>query len=230
MIYIIIIVFVIARGSRLRGSEDSTYVSILFSSHSIQKNQEKVNMIKSSKNFSKAFNILLQERNIRECERNVAADDETNGRAKKLRQYLADVIEHEKDATEERIERYTKQQTALLKAFCEKVKQEFSGILCAVDDVPDGRKHFADGTNYDETIIVTETGANNSKLLLSSHLTPPVTPDSTPMSIGNSPNFRQQTSFFTAGGARISTLAKNVSISFRVYQVSNSSHISEFKF
>lgn len=33
----------------------------------------------------------------------------------------------------------------------------------------------------------------NSKLL--SDLTPPVTPDSTPMSIGNSPNFKQQTSF-----------------------------------
>lgn len=140
------------------------------------------------------------------------AVDETNVRANKLRQYLQEVIEREKDATVERIERYSKQQNALLKVFCEKVKQEFEDILCALDDVPDDRKHFDDGTNYDETIIVTETGPNNSKLVLSSHLTPPVTPDSTPMSIGNSPNFRQQTSFLTAGGARISALARNVSI------------------
>lgn len=168
-------------------------------------------MIKSNKNFSTAFNILLQERNATDSERVnvVSATDETNARSKKLRQYLQDVIEQEKDATEERIERYSKQQTALLKVFCEKVKQEYEDILWAVDDVPDDRKRFDD---YDETIVVTETGPNNSKLLLSSHLTPPVTPDSTPMSIGNSPNFRQQTSFLIAGGARISALAKNVCI------------------
>lgn len=175
-------------------------------------------MIKSNKNFSKAFNILLQERNSTERGRlmdgtNVGAvtADETNARANKLRQYLQDVIEREKDATAERIERYSKQQNALLKVFCETVKQEFEDILSTLNDVPDDRKHFDDGTNYDETIIVTETGPNNSKLLLTSHLTPPVTPDSTPMSIGNSPNFRQQTSFMTAGGARISALARNVS-------------------
>lgn len=173
-------------------------------------------MIKSSKNFSKAFNILLQERNSTEPgrlndARIVAGHDEAVARSKKLRQYLQDVIEQEKDATKERIEHYSKQQTASLKVFCEKVKHEFEEILSAVDDVPDDRKHFNDGNNFDETIIATENGPNNSKHLLSSHLTPPVTPDSTPMSIGNSPNFRQQTSFLTAGGARISALARNVS-------------------
>lgn len=189
----------------------NTCLSCVFSFTIFQTNQEKINIIKSDKNFSKAFNILLQERNTPDSGEHltVAAHAETNARSTKLHQYLQDVIEQEKDATEERIDRYNKQQTALLKVFCEKVKQEFADILCAVENVPDGRKHFDD---YDETIVVTETGPNNSKLMLSSQLTPPVTPDSTPMSIGNSPNFRQQTSFLTAGGGRISALAKNVSI------------------
>lgn len=43
-------------------------------------------------------------------------------------------------------------------------------------------------TNNDATLL------GNSKLL--SDLTPPVTPDSTPMSIGNSPNFKQQPQTF----------------------------------
>lgn len=183
----------------------------------MQTNQEKINIIKNNKNFSKAFNILLQDGNstdIRQLNnlRNAVTDDPPTVRTKELRQYMNDVMEQERDATAKRIENYSKQQTALLRVFCEKVKQEFEEILCVINDVPAHQKQFDDGPNYDKTIIVSETGPNNSKHLLSSHLTPPVTPDSTPMSIGNSPNFRQQNSFIIADGARNSVLTRNVSI------------------
>lgn len=55
---------------------------------------------------------------------------------------------------------------------------------------------FGDDCSLQPTNTETPTGGSslsaNSKLL--SDLTPPITPDSTPMSIGNSPNFKQ-TSF-----------------------------------
>lgn len=182
----------------------------------MQSNPEKIGAIKNDKNFSKAFNVLLQERNATEnavrMPSSVAIDETKNVRSKQLRQYLQDLIEREKEATADRIEHYSKQQTALLKVFGDKVKQEFDDIRCAVNDVvPDvNRKHFDNGTNFDNGVIA-DNGSNNSKLLLAmSHLTPPVTPDSTPMSIGNSPNFRQQTSFLTAGGGRISALARQM--------------------
>lgn len=62
-------------------------------------------------------------------------------------------------------------------------------IFRALDrNIPNGSDNEA---NADETLV--GSLGTNSKLL--SDLTPPVTPDSTPMSIGNSPNFKQQTSF-----------------------------------
>lgn len=60
-----------------------------------------------------------------------------------------------------------------------------------LDDVPD--LHVTGGTIHNETI----TGNLNANAKLLAELTPPVTPDSAPMSIGNSPNFKQQPTFLT---------------------------------
>lgn len=49
-------------------------------------------------------------------------------------------------------------------------------------------------TSNNDATLTTGNLSANSKLL--SDLTPPVTPDSTPMSIGNSPNFKQQPQSF----------------------------------
>lgn len=140
-----------------------------------------------------------------------------SARVKKLRQHLNDVLEQETEATDERIERYAKQQTALLKIFCEKSKQDYDDILSALDDMPCDLNN-TDGTN--DTLT-------NAKLL--SNLTPPVTPDSTPMSIGNSPNFKHQTSFLlntrnsigsqTPIGKKLSNL--NHSTPDKSYQLTN---------
>lgn len=52
------------------------------------------------------------------------------------------------------------------------------------------------GQVNEEIVSGTTTTTANTKLL-SDLDTPPVTPDSTPMSIGNSPNFKQQPAFMT---------------------------------
>lgn len=65
-------------------------------------------------------------------------------------------------------------------------------IYSVLDNVPD--LHITDGTIHNETI----TGSMNANAKLLSELTPPVTPDSAPMSIGNSPNFKQQTTFLSS--------------------------------
>lgn len=57
----------------------------------------------------------------------IATDN--NDQMKQLCQHLKNVIESETDATEDRIERYTKQQRASLKAFCEKAQQDYHDIL-----------------------------------------------------------------------------------------------------
>lgn len=52
-----------------------------------------------------------------------------NDRSKQLRQHLKQIIESETEATEERIEQYTKQQMALLKSFRERAQQDYIDIL-----------------------------------------------------------------------------------------------------
>lgn len=62
-----------------------------------------------------------------DCDYTIATDN--NDQMKQLCQYLKNVIESETEATEDRIERYTKQQRASLKAFCEKAQQDYHDIL-----------------------------------------------------------------------------------------------------
>lgn len=58
-----------------------------------------------------------------------AIANDNNDQMKQLCQHLKNVIESETDATEDRIEQYTKQQRASLKAFCEKAQQDYHDIL-----------------------------------------------------------------------------------------------------
>lgn len=117
----------------------------------------------------------------------VATDN--NDQMKQLYQHLKNVIESETEATEDRIERFTKQQRASLKAFCEKAQQDYHDILRTIAN--DGA---ANETSSNDATLTAANLSANSKLL--SDLTPPVTPDSTPMSIGNSPNFKHQPQSF----------------------------------
>lgn len=125
-------------------------------------------------------------------------------------------MEQETEATEERIERYTKQQTAMLKMFGEKARQDYEDIISVLDDAPCDL-NITDGTN---------DALASAKLL--SDLTPPVTPDSTPMSIGNSPNFKHQSSFLLNARNTIGSNAKSVanfnhSTPDKAYQMTNAS-------
>lgn len=107
-----------------------------------QTNQEKINIIKAQKHFSKSFNILLSPKSMDVDNTMVDATDaksmagggydvttDNNDQMKQLCQHLKHVIESETEATDDRIERYTKQQRASLKAFCEKAQQDYHDIL-----------------------------------------------------------------------------------------------------
>lgn len=60
---------------------------------------------------------------------NIKNYEHVNRRAKQFRQYLNNVIQLEIEATEDRIDRYTKQQMTDLKAFREKAEQDYQDIL-----------------------------------------------------------------------------------------------------
>lgn len=66
----------------------------------------------------------------------------------------------------------------------------FFFIYSALDENVPNPRDSGNEANNDVTLV---GSLGTTKLL--SDLTPPVTPDSTPMSIGNSPNFKQQPSF-----------------------------------
>lgn len=92
-------------------------------------------MIKTQNNFSKSFNILLGSKSTdidsSMIDANIMKSRETDGndRSKQLRQYLNNVIQSETEATEDRIERYRKQQMAALKAFRERAEQDYLDIM-----------------------------------------------------------------------------------------------------
>lgn len=101
----------------------------------LQTNQEKINIIKTQKHFSKSFNILLSpqstdiDNTMIDATDAKSLDDGNSDQTKQLRQYLKNVIQSETEETEDRIERYTKQQRASLKAYCDKAEQDFHDIL-----------------------------------------------------------------------------------------------------
>lgn len=100
-----------------------------------QTNQGKINKIKTLKNFSKSFNILLSSK-VTDIDSNMVIDvtdtkcvENGCNRTKQLRQYLNNIIQSETEATEERIDRYVKQQQASLKAFRQTAEQDYHDIL-----------------------------------------------------------------------------------------------------
>lgn len=150
-------------------------------------------------------------------------------RIKNLTQHLNGRLQKEILETDERIRRYTEQQFALLKSFREKAEQEYQILVSLVNQVPEQLKVIDAIDNLATTTPQTSptpttpnsvaTGGadgaiDNTQSLFTfkqqqqqvpSLDTPPATPDSTPMSVGNSPTFRQQTSVF--GGASGRTAA-----------------------
>lgn len=99
----------------------------------LQTNQEKINIIKAQKHFSKSFNILLIPKLADTDSSMIDAGKTQNGddtsKRLKLQQYLNAVIQSETEATEERIDLYAKQQRAALSAFCLKAEQDYHEIL-----------------------------------------------------------------------------------------------------
>lgn len=80
------------------------------------------------KNFSKSFNILT----LSEAKPNKGDAEPLNSRkleSKQLRKCVNDVIQSETEATDERIDRYAKQQMDLLALFREKAEQDYQDIL-----------------------------------------------------------------------------------------------------
>lgn len=80
------------------------------------------------KHFSKSFNILTMP-GLKVASIDQETFDSSQLELKQLRKYVNDVIQVETEATDERIDRYAKQQMALLALFREKAEQDYQDIL-----------------------------------------------------------------------------------------------------
>ncbi|XP_037043832.1 uncharacterized protein LOC119079860 isoform X2 [Bradysia coprophila] len=108
-----------------------------------------------------------------------ANKDNDSMRIKNLTQHFRDAIQQEINETNDRITKFNREQFHLLNLFREKAEQEYNALVRIIKTVPE------QSTNSN----VAEQLAGSK---LTSFDTPPPTPDSTPMSIGNSPNFKHQ--------------------------------------
>lgn len=135
--------------------------------------------------------------------------DEHQLRLKNLEKTLEQRIRTEIAQTNERIARYSEQQFALLKNFREKSESEYQNLVSLVQNVPENlfEMQFSSSSNDDDqqpqqkpehptSSDASDTSAINNtsdtQQQITSFDTPPATPESTPMSVGNSPVFRQQ--------------------------------------
>lgn len=80
------------------------------------------------KHFSKSFNVLTMPA-TKLSSTDADSIDSRKLELKQLRKYVNDVVQSELEATEERIDRYAKQQMALLALFREKTEQDYQFIL-----------------------------------------------------------------------------------------------------
>uniref|UniRef100_T1GN30 Uncharacterized protein n=1 Tax=Megaselia scalaris TaxID=36166 RepID=T1GN30_MEGSC len=138
-------------------------------------------------------------------------NDEYHLRLKSLNKTLIQRIQKEVDETNQRIQRYSEQQFALLKNFREKSESEYQNLVSLVKNVPENlfeMQFYNDpDLNVDQGVehpTTNATDASDSSAInntsdtqpqptqITSFDTPPATPESTPMSVGNSPVFRQQ--------------------------------------
>lgn len=132
--------------------------------------------------------------------------DEHLLRLKNLEKTLEQRIRTEIAETDERIARYSEQQFALLKNFREKSESEYQNLVSLVQNVPENlfEMQFSSNDDNDDqqqpehptSSDASDTSAINNtsdtQQQITSFDTPPATPESTPMSVGNSPVFRQQ--------------------------------------
>lgn len=110
--------------------------------------------------------------------------DQQQQRPKRLTQQFHDAVQQEIEATDERIRAYTERQFAELQRFRERALadcQQLCKLAATVRPTPAVGVNAAAAASAASAIV-------SAKQLLET--TPPATPDaSTPMSIGNSPNF-----------------------------------------
>ena len=134
--------------------------------------------------------------------------DEHLLRLNSLRKTLEQRLQKEIADTDERIQRYNEQQFALLKIFREKSEIEYQNLVCLFQNVPERLFKLQYNSDNDDNvdsdgkttsnmlslsaINATDTQSKQQLKQITSFDTPPATPESTPMSVGNSPVFRQQ--------------------------------------
>lgn len=142
-----------------------------------QTSDEEMKYSKTNANYSPVFGILFN-KSSHDVDFTTNAESDT-GKHNQLTQRFRDAVQHEIVATDERILNYTNAQYAQLKAFRERAEMDYNLMVRLLRNIPD----------HHPTPLTTTGGAVffNIKNPLD---TPPATPDSTPMSIGNSPNFK----------------------------------------
>lgn len=133
-------------------------------------------------------------------------------RHKRLQQHFRDAVQREIEATDERIRSYTEQQFAQLRAFREHAAAEYQTLVRLALSVPETAASLPPQTIATATTTTATAALASAKVLLDT--TPPATPDSTPMSIGNSPNFGRPppgTSSGATASPNVSLLASSLS-------------------
>lgn len=145
-----------------------------------QTSDEEIKYSKTNANYSPVFGILFNKSShdvdFTYSQTNAGSD---TGKHNQLTQRFRDAVQREIEATDERILNYTNNEFAQLKSFRERAEMDYNLMLRLLRNIP----------AHHTTPLTTSVGAVflNLKNPLD---TPPATPDSTPMSIGNSPNFK----------------------------------------
>lgn len=142
-----------------------------------QTSDEEIKYSKTNANYSPVFGILFNKssHDVDFTYSQTNAESDT-GKQNQLTQRFRDAVQREIEATDERILEYTNAQFAKLKAFRERAEMDYNLMVRLLRNIPD---------------LHTTPSAGAVFLNLKNPLdTPPATPDSTPMSIGNSPNFK----------------------------------------
>ncbi|KAG4076063.1 hypothetical protein HA402_010858 [Bradysia odoriphaga] len=161
-------------------------------------NEEDTNILKTSVKYSNLFGVLINQ-DMSSTKLDVADKDNDTIRIKNLTQHFRDAIQQEINETNNRITKFNEEQFRLLGLFREKANQEYNALVRIIKTVPE------QSTNSN----VAEQLAGSK---MTSFDTPPPTPDSTPMSIGNSPNFKHQPRIVTDKQQTLSSATKNGSV------------------
>lgn len=143
-----------------------------------QTSDEAIKYSKTNANYSPVFGILFN-KSSHDVDFTYSQTTADTGKHNQLTQRFRDAVQREIEATDERILAFTNDQFAQLKAYRERAEMDYNLMVRLLRNIPD----------LQTSTPLTTAGAvfSNLKNPLD---TPPATPDSTPMSIGNSPNFK----------------------------------------